>query len=50
MALMNLFAGRNRNTENRLMDMDGSGEEGEGETNEESSMEACITKCRIDSQ
>ena len=37
-------------TENRLMDMDGWGEEGEGETNEERSMEAYITKCKIDSQ
>ena len=37
-------------TQNRLMDMDGCGEEGEGETNEESSMEAYVTKCRIDSR
>ena len=37
-------------TENRLMDMAGVGEEGEGGMYGESNMETYITICKIDSQ
>ena len=47
---MNLFAGQQWETENRLMDMGSKREEGEGEMYGESNMETYITICRTDSQ
>ena len=49
MVLMNLFAGQQwRHKENRLLNTGGGGEQGEGATNGESSMESYISICKIE--
>ena len=51
MVLMNLFAGQQwRHKENRLLNTGGGGEQGEGATNGESSMETYTAICKKDSQ